>query len=85
VILSARAIKKPRCVYVCADCGKAIQGSHLYLYGAAEYGDKPYALRFCAECVKRMAFGVDEPERDERKLLTAIGELGGLLKEVEGD
>ena len=44
MIISAKLIKHPRVQRCCDNCLSSIDGSVLRLYGAAEYGDKPYVL-----------------------------------------
>ena len=44
MIISAKLIKNPRNERDCDNCGRAITGSHLRLYGSAHTGDKPYVL-----------------------------------------
>ena len=52
MLISAKAIKNPRTVRTCADCGEAIYGSSLRLYGAAFKEDKPYVVYTHPECTQ---------------------------------
>lgn len=52
MILSARYVRRPRRRYVCDWCEHSIVGSLIYLYGMAEIGMKPYALRYHVRCVQ---------------------------------
>lgn len=38
--------------HVCDDCGRTIQPGEVYrrMFGACEYGDKPYELKLCHRC-----------------------------------
>ncbi len=44
MIISANIVWKPRKLRRCDGCGKLIRGSAIRLYGAADRGDKPYAI-----------------------------------------
>jgi hypothetical protein len=50
MIIAARPVRNPRRPRRCAECGAKL-GPHLYLYGAADAGDTPQALRLCAACI----------------------------------
>jgi hypothetical protein len=52
MILSARFVRRPRKHYVCDWCERDIVGALIYLYGMAEIGMKPYALRYHVRCVE---------------------------------
>jgi len=49
MMLSARAVKTPRRQWYCDECRAAL-GAHVRLYGMADIGDPPYALRYCPYC-----------------------------------
>ena len=77
MILSAKWIKKPRKVYQCEDCKCQIGDAHLYLYGACDYGDKPYGIRFCKGCTIKIVEATVTPTtehrtRDNQKILDAV-------------
>lgn len=42
--LSARYVKKPRCVYYCDWCERPLDGPHIRLYGMADR-EPPWTLR----------------------------------------
>lgn len=50
MIISATVIKKPRRLRQCEECGKVINGTTLRLFGAAFYGDSPYAVFMHPSC-----------------------------------
>ena len=50
MIISANIIKKPRAKRKCNECGKVIDGLTLRLFGAAFYGDSPYAIFMHPDC-----------------------------------
>ena len=78
MIIKARAVKKPRGFVCCEECGKEITGPHIYLYGMAFRGDKPWGLRehvFCASNVDQ-----DKKYRAayDKALLFSIGQKDSL-------
>ena len=50
MVIAASIIKKPRAIRKCYECGKIIQGPTLRIFGAAFYGDSPYAVYMHPEC-----------------------------------
>lgn len=66
MILQARAVRKPRAPQRCSDCGRRIEGPHIYLYGMADIGDRPWSLRYCPRCIEAA------PSNDEPKLVVAL-------------
>ena len=52
MLLKRRDVKKSRKQYECDWCYSFIPVGtpYTYLYGAAEIGEKPYALRYCPYC-----------------------------------
>ena len=51
--IQAKPIRKPRKVWLCADCRMSMSGPHVRMYGCADEGDKPYELRVCLDCAMR--------------------------------
>ncbi len=52
MLISAKAIRKPRTFVLCDQCGESIYGPHLRLYGAAHEGDRPYVIRLHPDCTQ---------------------------------
>ena len=50
MILTARCVRRPRKFWDCDWCGFAISGVHIYLYGAADTTDRPWAMRLHVRC-----------------------------------
>lgn len=74
MVISAKAVRKPRRAYVCGDCRQVIDGPHLYLYGMAHTGEKPYALRLHTSCILM-------PEND-KKILAAWSAASKMLSDL---
>lgn len=47
-------IRKARKVHICDSCRRSIYPGkkYHYMYGCAEFTDKPYHVKVCAECVR---------------------------------
>ena len=56
MLIEMRHIGKSRKLYKCGDCGKYIPVGSEYvdLYGAAYSTDKPWHLKLCVSCIKRL-------------------------------
>jgi hypothetical protein len=52
MILSARFVRRPRRPFACDWCERYIVGPLIYLYGMAEIGQRPYALRYHLRCCR---------------------------------
>ncbi|NJO83528.1 MAG: hypothetical protein HC828_12395 [Blastochloris sp.] len=50
MLLSARYVRRAKRLWYCDNCGKLILEPHLYLYGAADVGDKPSGARLHLDC-----------------------------------
>lgn len=50
MLISATIIKRPRKKRGCSGCLKVIDGPQLRLYGAADMGERPYAMYIHPEC-----------------------------------
>lgn len=66
MLLRATIIKKPRRFVVCDTCNRLISGVHLYMYGAADIGDKPHGVRIHLTC----------SEWKDKKILAAYEKAG---------
>lgn len=64
--LRARPVRRPRRARCCDACGRLIAGPHVYLYGSADVGDKPSALRPHVACCG---------DSREPKIIEALGRL----------
>lgn len=51
MIIKMTIIKNPRKSRKCDSCYRFIQGKTIYMFGMAEYGDKPYSIWLHPECV----------------------------------
>lgn len=49
--LTARYVRRPRKSYDCDWCERPMSGAHIYLYGMADIGQEPFALRLHVGCV----------------------------------
>ena len=52
MLIAFKLIQKPRVRRWCARCGEPIEGETVRCYGAAELGDKPYAIYVHRGCFK---------------------------------
>ena len=63
MILQDKMVKSARKDHRCSNCFRKIKkgDSYRYMYGAPEYYDSPYALKYCAKCDEEiMNAGYDE-------------------------
>lgn len=71
MIISVRAVLNPRKWRDCNECGTKFCGPHLYYFGAAHDGDKPYPLIMCESCALTRA----DMNLIDNKALSAVEKL----------